>query len=259
VLRKVFIILSGGPGLYDPADEEHDSSWDNYVLPPLLLTWAKPDQARPRLHDKDEEVHWLIYEPAYIARWDSDLRNRRTAPAQYDQAKQVEKKGFKDYLDLLKKRAQERGWVYRGLSSAQDFWDYVNGLKAQQVSRLWYYGHARDDLWLSLEHDFDHEAIAPPDEAILKVTDIKQLKPFSFVARKEGTPHKFFGCSTKAFARAWAMHLRVHARGSKNEVLYTEIHKTGGFPTLKMNAKWYQYSYHGAEKLLPLQGGDRVD
>jgi hypothetical protein len=259
VPRKVFIILSEGPGLYDPADKEHDASWDNFVAPPLLRSWAAPGEPRPRLHDKGEEVHWLIYEPAYVARWHSDLRNRKTAPAQYDQAKKVEKKGFKDYVDLLKKRAQERGWVYKGLSAAQDFWDYINGLKGKQVSRVWYYGHARDDLWLSVDRDFDHEAIAPPDEAILKVADIKQLRPFSFVARKADAPNKFFGCNTRPFAKTWAIQLRVYALGSKNEVLHKKIRETGGFPDLNTDAKWYQYSYNGTEKVLPFSGGDKVD
>jgi hypothetical protein len=32
------VLVSGGPGLYDDRDVEHDKSWANYVTPPLLLS-----------------------------------------------------------------------------------------------------------------------------------------------------------------------------------------------------------------------------
>jgi hypothetical protein len=100
VSRNIFLILSGGPGIYNPKDKEHDQSWDNYVTPALLRTYR--DKAA--LHDiKTEDVHWLIYEPAYKDRWNSDLKSKHSAPHQYQSTQKIIKDGFKNYLEKLKK------------------------------------------------------------------------------------------------------------------------------------------------------------
>ncbi|WP_434389478.1 hypothetical protein [Melittangium boletus] len=72
-MKNVFIIISGGTGIYDPKDpDQHDQTWDNFVTPPLLRS------ARTALHDaKTEDVHWLVHEPAYAERWTSDLSNKK--------------------------------------------------------------------------------------------------------------------------------------------------------------------------------------
>jgi hypothetical protein len=166
-----------------------------------------------------------------------------------------------NYLDLLKARATERGWKYEGLSSAQGFWDYINGLKGAKVSRVWFFGHARDDLWLSLDHDpVAHEAVSPDSKAVVLMKDIKKLKTFSFVAQKTAsTPHRFFGCNTKDFAEKWANTLRVYAEGASGKVNYEKIHDTAGRVTLSSGARWYQYSNTGTPRMLLSKAGDRVD
>lgn len=243
--KNVFIILSGGPGRYDPMDPEHDQSWANYVWAPQLrflngtLPWDK----------RKEEVHWLVYEPAYVERWQDDLTSKRAA--QRTATQKIIKDGYKDYIDKLKKQATKHGWIYKGIASAQEFWDHINGLKAQRVSSLWYFGHSREDLWLSLDHDGSHEAIAPADSAIIKEADIKvMLRAFSFIRQDKSKPHKFFGCNTRSFAETWAKHLKVYAEGSTNELIFDEILDTRGMPTLGASAKWYQISYNGTRQLL---------
>jgi hypothetical protein len=256
-LENIFIILSGGPGVYDPKDPEtHDQSWDNFVTPPLLRSSKAP------IHDaKTEAVHWLIYEPAYTARWASDVANQKTAPAQHQHTVNIKTKyKLPNYLELLKKRATERDWKYQGISSASGFLSYVGGLKGTKISRMWFFGHARDDLWLSLDHHpQDHEAIQPESTAVLSVANIDKLKAFSFTPQKTAIfTHKFFGCNTKAFAQKWSRNLGVYAEGAEGKVDFARIHANGGKVTLSPRAQWVQYSNAGTPVRLPLKPGDDV-
>ncbi|RKH79804.1 hypothetical protein D7Y21_33240 [Corallococcus sp. AB045] len=208
-------------------------------------------------------MHWLIYEPAYKERWTSDQANKTSAPDQYRQASDVIKKGRLNYLDLIKYRAKQRGWKYEGISTAQGFWDYINKLKSTKVSRVWFYGHAKDDLWLSLKHDTsDHEAVSPNSDAILTFDDIKKIAAFSFVPQKKADyPHKFFGCNTKAFAEKWANALSVFAEGSLHKVDFQEIHDNGGMVILSEEppeAQWYQCAKASAPKKIPIKPGGVV-
>jgi hypothetical protein len=257
-LKNVFIILSGGPSTYDPKDKElHDQSWDNFVTPPLLRSKSAA------LHDpKTEEVHWLIYEPAYKDRWASDSASQKTTPTQYQHTVTIKTKHKRSsYLDLLKTRASERDWKYEEISSAQGFWNHINNLKGTKVSRVWFYGHARYDLWLSLDHDpNNHEAVSPADSnAIVNRDDIKKLAAFSFVPQRTAAyPHKFFGCNTKSFAEKWAHVLSVYAEGASGKVDFEKIHDTAGRVILSSGAQWYQCSKAGAPRLLLSKAGDQV-
>ncbi|GMU10150.1 hypothetical protein [Corallococcus caeni] len=257
-MKNAFIILSGGPSTYDPKDPElHDQSWDNFVTPPLLRSNGGA------LHDPTtEEVHWLVYEPAYKARWASDSASQKTAPTQYQHTVDIKTRHKRlNYLDLLKGRAMDRGWRYKEISPAQGFWDYINKLKGTKVSRVWFYGHARDDLWLSLNHhSSNHVAVAPVSDAILNRDDIKKIAAFSFVPQKTAThPHKFFGCNTKAFAEKWASALSVVAEGSSGKVGFEKIHENAGKVILSPAARWYQYSKASAPRLLLSKAGEQVD
>jgi hypothetical protein len=270
--NDVFIILSGGPGVYEPSDTEHDKSWDNYVSPPLLRSLKKP------LHGSGEEVHWLVYEPAYQERWQSDSQGKQKRPVQYAHAMSIKKEGFSDYLAKLKDRAVKRGWKYKGIQKGQDFLDYINGL-SQKVSRVWFYGHASYDLWLSLTHD-GSVASSPARNAILTSKDISKLKSARFVshedpgfwdtlwglseaqkkeAKKPKHPHKFFGCNTTPFAKEWADSLGVHARGSEGKVSFAKIHDTAGYVVLAQGATWHEFDTDGDESQLPDSSGTPLE
>ncbi|MBN8226941.1 hypothetical protein JYK02_05385 [Corallococcus macrosporus] len=256
-MKNAFIILSGGPSTYDPKDPElHDQSWDNFVTAPLLRSNGGT------LHDpKTEDVHWLIFEPAYKDRWTSDLASQTSAPTQYGHTLKIKNRHKLNYLDHLRSGAKDRGWKYVGLSTAQGFWDYINKLKGTKVSRVWFYGHARDDLWLSLNHRAsDHVAVSPDSDAILSCEDIKKIAAFSFVPQKAAThPHKFFGCNTKAFAEKWANALSVFAEGASEKVDFRKIHANGGMVTLSAGALWYQHVKASAPRLLHSKTGEQVD
>ncbi|WP_147446855.1 hypothetical protein [Corallococcus sp. CA047B] len=256
-MKSAFIILSGGPSKYNPKDpDRHDQSWDNFVTPPLLRS------SGAELHDPaTEDVHWLVYEPAYKDRWDSDTTHQKSAPTQHQHTVDIKTKRKRlNYIDLLKARAKDRGWKYEGLSLAQGFWDYINKLKSTKVSRVWFYGHARNDLWLSLDHDSSNEAVSPASSAIVTVIDIKKVAPSSFVPQKAAThPHKFFGCNTKAFAEKWASAFSVFAEGSDGKVGFEKIHDNSGKVVLSSGAEWYQYSKAVAPRLLHSKVGDQVN
>jgi hypothetical protein len=255
IKKNVFIILSGGPGVYDARDPQHDKSWDNYVTPPLLLSKKHP------IHNTStEELHWLVYEPAYEKRWkeDSSVHSKTELPTQSEHAKSIKDEGFSNYLAKLKSRAADREWHYKGIHSAQEFWDYINGLE-QKMSRVWFYGHARNDLWLSLGRN-GGTAVKPEAHAVVKVVDITKLKAQSFVPQtNDAKPHKFFGCNTDKFASAWAKTLKVYAEGAEQKVSFAEIHKTGGRVTLVSGATWRQYSNTGKARELIVTAGATVN
>ena len=254
-MKNIFVILSGGPGLFNPKEKEpHDVTWDNYVTSPLLRS------KNAALHDQTtEEVHWLVFEPAYEARWTHDLSNRKTAPTQYDHATGIKRLGFANYLALLKKRAVERGWKYKGISSHQGFWDHFKGLTGRKVSRVWYYGHAQHNLWLTVSHDASNAAASPDSNAVVNVADIKNLNPSMFLAKvTESSPHKFFGCNSQQFALEWAKKLKIYTEGSMGIVVFKRIHETGGKVTLSLGTRWYQYSNAGVSRLLLSKTGDVV-
>ncbi|WP_204488404.1 hypothetical protein [Archangium primigenium] len=242
----------GGPSIYEPKDpSRHDQSWDDFVTPPLLRSLKAP------LHDaKTEEVHWLVHEPAYVSLWGSDIGGQKTAPTQYQHAINV-KKRFSSYLDLVKRRVAERSWKYQGISSAEDVLAHLKGLKASRISRVWFYGHARDDLWLSLRHDSrDHEAIEPDSKDVLSLSRIGTLKASSFVPHNTAkAPHKFFGCNTKLFAASWAKLFNFYAEGAEGKVDFARIHHNGGMVVLSAGAKWFQYSNAGFPFPLGIKAG----
>lgn len=255
--KDVFLVLSGGPGIFNPRDEGHDESWDNFVTPLLL----RSKLGTLPLDTTREELHWLVYEPAYMDRWYKDVNSSRELPTQHGHTRTVLGRGFKDYLDLLKRRAREHGWIYEGLYLAEGFWKYLQwlGRRGRRVSQFWYYGHARDDLWLSVDHDQSHETVAPGEEAIIQVAHIKtQANPFSFVQRDKTRPHKLFGCNTVAFAEAMAKHLKVYAEGCEDTLLYTSLWSDNGMLRLASGAKWYQFTYNGMRKLLLAKPSDVV-
>ena len=124
------------------------------------------------------------------------------------------------------------------------------------MSRLWFYGHARYDLWLSLDHDSSHEACSPAQSAILQWKEIKdKLKAFSFVPQgKTSVPTKFFGCNTYPFAKEWAQVLNVRAEGAVEKVDFKDIHRSSGQVLLSPGARWYQYTKAGAPLRLAGEG-----
>lgn len=239
--ERNFILISGGPGLFDDRDVEHDKSWANYVTPPLLMTDTK--EKRKKFAQDDEEVWWFVYKPAYESRWDDDLKQGRKS------TKEVKDKGFTSYVNLIEKRAKDRDWNLRWLNAADDLWKKLKTFSKGSISRVWYWGHARDDLWLSLGHSSASEAIAPESHEIILVSSIDGNKKIRDRFQKGNSKriHRFVGCNTSAFAQAWSKAFKVWTEGVEEKVDFADIHKTGGEPSLVGTAKIKFFSPKGIE------------
>ena len=234
--QKVFVVLCGGPGLYDARDPKHDKSWASYVLPFMVSAKAK------RLEiDPDETIHWCIYSPAYEDRWADDskpdakelARERRLAHVRLGEVNLVKKRGASNYVDHVHKRAAAYTKydieVFEFASAAQ-FWAHLKSLGKSTVTRVWYFGHASDNarahgLWLSLNHNSSGVAVNPMSSAIVNINDIARHADLAdrFVAKPK--PSKFFGCNTAQFASEWSSVLSVPSEGAD-----VSVHFAGMWP-----------------------------
>ena len=129
--KKILVLLSGGPGLFDDRDLEHDKSWANYVTPPLLL------HQRKALVEKGEDVVWYVYKPAYEQRWTDDSASTRRA--QKDAVKEVKDKKFTSYVDLIEGRAKKNGWKLVWISDGNDFYLELTRLPKRSITRVWFW------------------------------------------------------------------------------------------------------------------------
>ena len=241
-----FILISGGPGPFVKGDPDHDQSWSNYVDPPLQLTNNQPDpNEAKRFARADETVTWLVYKPAYEARWISDVRS--TEPSRIEAVKKVKSKSCGNatcgsYVDLIQHRAMQRKWKLIWFTHADEVWKHLSGLPKQSISRLWYWGHARDDLWLTF----------PPADHKIKVTSIAPGLRDRFVPGSANRVHRFIGCNTVTFAAKWAKTFGVWAEGIVGKVHFCAIQKTGGVPCLIDAAKVKIFKPDGHEDLTHL-------
>jgi len=245
IAKRNFILISGGPGPYDNRDIEHDQSWANYVTPVLLLTDKKAKHEA--FVEEDEEVWWFVYKPAYERRWTEDSSS--SLEARKKAVKEVKDRGFTSYVDLIEGRAKERGWNLRWLVEADDFWTKLKTFSKGSISRVWYWGHAREDLWLSVRHDPDSgAAIAPEAAEIIMVSSIDSKLKNRFRKGDVDRMNRFIGCNTVKFAEAWAKTFDVWAEGVEGKVNFASIHKTGGEPCLVDSARVTFFSPGGKEE-----------
>lgn len=238
------ILISGGPGTFATGDPEHDQSWANYVTAPLLLT---DTAAKQREFADGDDVYWFIHQPSYVARWADDVRRKATA---VDEARA---QGFSNYVDLLEARATARAWNLRWIDSADALWTKLRSFN-DPIRRVVYWGHARDDLWLTIAQS-GASASAPDPSAIVRVADIgayAEAKGRDGRAMRLRFPvdakrkHDWIGCNTDSFAKEWAKRVRVWSQGVEGKVDFKDIHRTGGSPSLVGSAKIHTFDKTGA-------------
>lgn len=233
------VLVSGGPGLFDNRDVEHDQSWANYVTPPLLLT----DTAAKRktFTGTATDVTWFVYRPAYSARFADDAARGRAS------AKDAVRQGFANYEELLEHRAKNRGWRLRWFTSADDLWSRM-GTFRDPVVKVVYWGHARDDLWFSLAHSSSSTAMMPTDPgAVLTVASIAAHAGLRRLFGS-GAPHRFVGCNTAAFAAEWNKVFGVAVEGVDGKVDFSAIHRTGGEPSLVAPGSWKSFAARARQR-----------
>lgn len=241
--KRNFILISGGPGPYNTRDIEHDKSWANYVTPPLLMTDTKKKLAA--FSATDEEIWWFVYKPAYVTRWSDDAKSKTAAREK--EVERVKKLGFSSYVELIKKRARDRGWNLRWLSEADDLWEKLKSFSKGSISRVWYWGHAREDLWLTVAHDPGTDvAIAPAADEIITVSSIDPALKDRFQTGNLSRIHRFVGCNTEDFAEAWSKAFGVWSEGVVDKVNFSSIHSTGGEPCLSGSARVKYFDTSGS-------------
>jgi subtilisin family serine protease len=241
--RRNFILISGGPGPYDNRDTEHDQSWANYVTPPLLLTDST--KKLEKFSDYDEDVWWFVYKPAYVRRWNQDSSN----PNRKRAVDEIKSQGFSSYVDLIEGRAKSRNWNLRWFNDGDELWHKL-GTFRDPISRVWYWGHARGDLWLSIRHQSDGTPYAPEQHEIIRVSQIKDNEKnlsHLFKSSNKSRRHRLIGCNTEEFAKEWAKTFKVWSEGIEGVINFKEIHKTGGEPTLSPGAEIKLFSPGGVE------------
>ncbi len=196
-----------------------------------------------------EHVHWYVYGPAYEKRWADDatepsfyerkIQDSRLQVTRYGHTKKVLAEGASNYLDYIRKKAAAyaragsskitvvTNWWSRSPLSlpANNFWTELGKFPDQSISRVWFLGHAANDLWLSLEHDSDDRAVSPDTSEIVNQVDISKhgglSKKFAFsnaAIMVDQTPCKFYGCNTKNFAKLWSSTFKVRAEGADGKV-----------------------------------------
>lgn len=220
-----FVLLSGGPGPFDTRDVEHDKSWANYVDPPLLMATQKP------FWNENERVWWFIYKPPYEERWTRDTASNAT-PMQRDHVARVRSKGFSSYVDLLEHRAKDRGWDLRWVDSGADVYRRLKTFSRGSISRVWYWGHARDALWLTVDHDAAGRALEPADTAVMKAADIDATVARLFAPASDRRRSRFIGCNTNAYAEEFAKRLKTVTEGVIGKIDFGTVHTSGGDPCL---------------------------
>jgi hypothetical protein len=239
--ERHFIILVGGPGVYNGDDPDHDKAWYNYIDP--VMAAAKSG----RLSRPDEQVHWYVYGPAYERRWADDsiepsfiekhIKDGDLNVTRYGHTRKIIAEGASNYLDSIRKKAAtyakpgskkinvvSNWWGASSLVAADRFWTALGTFPDQSITRVWFLGHAAGDLWLSLEHD-GRIAVSPLMGEIVKKADISKqralIKKFAFAnapLMADQTPCKFYGCNTMEFAKIWSETFKVRAEGADGKV-----------------------------------------
>lgn len=219
-----FVILIGGPGKYMGCDKAHDQTWKNYFVPIQLA-------GRENLYalKKSERIYWLVYEPAYINRWDDDsiitAEEKKLDDGYWlhsirkKAADEIINKGASNYLSRIKNTANSLGINYKGISTPGEFWSFLGSLPKQSISRVWYSGHASGQgLMLALIHATGCSAAASPSDMIF-VSDIQKNSSLADRFEKPAmVTSKFYGCFTSNFAQEWTRVFSAPAEGAINKV-----------------------------------------
>jgi hypothetical protein len=231
------VLISGGPGLLDPRDRDHDLGWSNYVDPPLIISripgrWAS-------LRGAATQVQWLIYRPAYNRRWIDDWAHSRPSVAE------VRSNRFDSYISLLEGRAQDRRWRLIWFYSAEQLWAQLASFRP--IARVCYWGHGNDNLWLYVRHrSTDGWPMAPDETAVVRYDSINAHAGLRsrFV---RGSPHRFVGCNTSRFAQEWSRVFNVDTEGFVGTVRFSGLLNNSGEPTLAPSARPVTFPAHSPQ------------
>lgn len=238
-MAKNFIVISGGPGLYQPCDKKnHDTGWSNYLDNILLLAANNKFPIQ-----RDEMVWWFVYKPSYEERWNDDIINKRKS------VDDIKKKGSNSYVHHIERRALKYHWNLHWITEADGLWKKSITFR-DKISRIWYFGHARQDLWLSLLHD-NCDAIEPIRKAIIYRSQIRlhsklKSKFLNSSSYDENSSSRFYGCNTSKFAEQFSKTFGVYAEGAEGTVDFQKTHSSSGdLRSIISGCTWIKYNPTG--------------
>lgn len=221
------ILVSGGPGIFDGGNPDCDPRWDSYIAAPLGQTILRPPKVGIT---PPHQFFWLVFKPAYDARWKADQLGDDVRQAQVADVKNA---GFESYTDLIDARAKERRWIRIWINSEAEFWQALENIQVP-VDEFYYWGHANDDLWLTVEHRHDSQSKqvsieAPPRQYVISRRDISKHHGIQrlFTGQFLQAP-VFYGNNTAPFAQLWANQIRVTSVGTEGAVDFSQVGSNDG-------------------------------
>ena len=239
-----FIILIGGPGAYETCDTEHDAAWLNYVVPIQVGMQNRKILPRP-----GERIHWFVYEPAYVERWNDDVNSKIDFIEK--QVKAIAAKGASSYMDRISTIANGLGVNLVKLHRKQDFWSKLSTFPNGSITRVWYSGHASSEgLMLKIKHSLPNSAGKCDAEAsvsdMILVTELRpELSP-KFASNP--MPSVFLGCNTSKLAEYWNNNYGIPTQGANGKINFGLINlgpkSTSIIDRLKQSAtiRWEAYN-----------------
>ncbi len=221
---KKFIIILGGPGVYDPRDPAHDRAWYSYYY-----TLANGfDSGKIKLED-GETVDWLVYTPAYNERWTDDNKDNKRPKFISDQVKRIITHfKAKNYLDRIKKWIAGNSTKHRyiGIKTKNSIVSHINSMKADSVTRLYYSGHSakRNELWLDLDHIDPGIPIRPRNKnAVFDADEFKKVKK-SVIRTTSKLKSRFIGCNNEIVAQEWNKATGLKSVGYPVTINFKDYH-----------------------------------
>lgn len=247
---SVFIILVGGPGLYQGKDPAHDKSWYSYIDPVIRAN------DRGVLGQKNEDVRWCVYAPAYTARWSDDrnepswwednVQDSDLSVTRYRHTEKIVRENATNYLDYITLKASQsnksNSYTTRvvPINSSAEFWRQLTILAIHSLGRVWFLGHASIDLWLTLYHD-GARAVMRSDKTSTETVQVSDIAAYAALRDRfmsKPLPSKFYGCNTYKFAETWAKEFGVPAEGAEGKVDF----QASGFAGVESSATvWRRY------------------
>ena len=229
-MAKNFIVLIGGPILFNEWDPAHDKSWANYVT----LMQKAASQGQYQL-GQNEIVHWVVFEPSYRARWAEDSHVTRTeqveaffqdAELHYTRlghAQSAANKGAANYVHRIKQIARGLNIQYHGIQNMLGFWNYLGSMPMWSITRVWYSGHAyQGGLMVAAAHRSGGFLSWTPTVAATHLISVQDIGRHSYLSskfdRSTNTHSNFYGCTTAPFAQEWHNTFGVPTAGAAKKV-----------------------------------------
>jgi hypothetical protein len=226
------VIILAGPGRYNPKDKDHDQFWGNYyVAAQHLFNGPEPVPGRKPFKPitsllAGECVHWLVYEKAYVERWQSDKDSKiEFLLGHVKDYKQGYLTRMEEYItiDLNGRKSKKIRHKYISIDSYKDVWEALHKLPDRSLTRLYYFGHGGPAaFFLRWERDTPR-----PAEEILAHSLMDRYS--DWLARKakpdDEQISRFYACNSEAWAMKWHEVTGLKSMGSTSTISFKDVRR----------------------------------